>query len=338
MNKNLKFVSILSIFSILFALIVGEVFLRLTEKEFAPHPPYDTREIDDNIGWVIKENYSYKGEMSDSRGNNYPINVNFNEDGFRHFDLNSGNQNVFFIGDSYIQSVEVSDENTFYKILKDSLKFNLYAYGAAGYGNLQEYLVLEKYYNKVNPDVVVLQICTNDFIDNYYKLEENANYKVEKRRPYLNLKNEVEYVEVQPAYQSIKNYSHLLAFVLKKLNKSKKQEVSEALIANQKLEYKDFNYSVKATKLILKKFIKLTSGKSKLIVFTSDYYSPQNEIIQDICSKNNINYISGVGKKIINARNSGIVVHSFDGYHWNNEGHKIVSEMLLPHLENALSK
>ena len=35
--------------------------------------------------------------------------------------------------------------------------------GGGGYGTLQQYLLLKKYFNKINPDIIIHQFCENDF-------------------------------------------------------------------------------------------------------------------------------------------------------------------------------
>jgi len=100
---------------------------------------------------------------------------------------------VLFIGDSYTHAVEVSRTKTYYEILATYLPFECFAYGAAGYGTLQEYLLLEKYMNIIDPDNIILQLCSNDIIDNYSAMEKISTYKVGKKRPYLNKYGDIIY-------------------------------------------------------------------------------------------------------------------------------------------------
>ena len=64
---------------------------------------------------------------------------------------------------------------------------------AGGYGTMQEYLAMEQWVDKINPDLLVLEVCNNDFIDNSPEMERLAVYKVSERRPYLNADGNVFY-------------------------------------------------------------------------------------------------------------------------------------------------
>jgi len=142
--------------------IVGEIATRIyyaSEKEVVPAPPYDYRQLDDKYGWFTKSNYYHKGSMKDKAGVEYDIEIKTNEHGFKTFDdVNSNKPKVFFIGDSYTHAVEVSNDKSFYNILKDSLDFSCFAYGSAGYGTLQEYMITSEYIDEINPDVLILQV------------------------------------------------------------------------------------------------------------------------------------------------------------------------------------
>ena len=90
------------------------------------------------------------------------------------------------IGDSFTHATAVSDDLTYHALLAQLLDVEVFAYGAGGYGTLQELMILDRYIDIIRPDVILWQYCANDFINNDNELERlslvNNNGWV---RPYL---------------------------------------------------------------------------------------------------------------------------------------------------------
>jgi len=144
--------------------------------------------LNDELGWMPAPNYVFTGEKVDAGGKKYSVKITTTKDGFRIFG-NTQEQNkakVLFLGDSFTNAVDVSDSKTYYGILKDTLPVEVFAFGGGGYGTLQEYMILEKYVDEIRPDILVLQFCSNDFINNDYELELRSRRNNNgMRRPYL---------------------------------------------------------------------------------------------------------------------------------------------------------
>jgi hypothetical protein len=61
----------------------------------------------------------------------------------------------------------------------------IFAYGGGGYGTLQEYMILDRYVDKINPDMVLWQFCANDLIINSHELESASfSNNNQMKRPY----------------------------------------------------------------------------------------------------------------------------------------------------------
>jgi hypothetical protein len=58
----------------------------------------------------------------------------------------------------------VSDGDTYYAIIKRKLDAEVFAYGAGGFGTLQEYMILDRYVDMIHPSLILWQFCLNDFI------------------------------------------------------------------------------------------------------------------------------------------------------------------------------
>ncbi|MFK7950635.1 MAG: SGNH/GDSL hydrolase family protein [Saprospiraceae bacterium] len=330
--------------------IVGEIGFRIfyavkdisIEKPEAA-PPYNTAQKEDKIGWRPKSNYLFDGKMKDTDNIKYDVHLTTNESGFRQYgNPKSDKTKVFFLGDSYTQSVEVSDDKTFYKILGDSLPIEVFAYGMAGYGQLQQYMILEEFYEEVQPDILVLQVCSNDFIDNHHLVELESGYKVGLRRPYLNLDGEIEYHHPIPTWKKVEKYSRFLGFIMQKFHNAQQnvgaKDSAEKKIAEQGRTYEAFDYSVKVTELALQKIIEKCGDKTQILVFNTFPYGHQGAAFKSMCEDNNILYTSSPADSIKVKEHNSITVRAKDGYHWNEPGHEVIAKALMEDLKVFLKK
>lgn len=208
------------VFSLLLVFILGEIILRLFPILIADPPatpPYNYRVPHEKVGWVVQEGYRYDGELHDFKNNKYPLHLSFGKYGFRKWgDTSSTRKKVLFIGDSYTACAQTSDDKVFYKVLGDSLPIEVFAYGAAGFSNTQEWMIAEAYIKTIKPDLVVWQLCCNDFIDNNWRLEAEAGYQVRVLRPYTMEDGSISYHIAERWPRNIKKYSHFFCTLLPK--------------------------------------------------------------------------------------------------------------------------
>ena len=58
--------------------------------------------------------------------------------------------------------------------------------GGGGYGTLQQYLLIKKYFDEIKPTIIIHQFCENDFENNTKQIEKNSIlYSQYYFRPYL---------------------------------------------------------------------------------------------------------------------------------------------------------
>ena len=320
--------------------LVGEVLCRCLPQFFGKHPPYDTAQFDDQLGWKPKPNYTFDGMMQNLDGSTYPVHLSTQENGFRHISnkqIVSG-KTLFLIGDSFTQAVEVSDDKTFYALLADSLSVQIDAFGMAGYGSLQEYMVIDQYIDEIQPDIVLLQFCSNDFIDNSLLLEKEANYHVGLRRPYLDEDDQIYYESPLHPFNQLINHSAFIRFLgdkwrrLKGRLQWKSEDSAEAKIAQQGLVYPAYQQAVARTAAILQK-IKLRVGDERaFFIFLADPYEPQRSHLRQICERLAIPFIDFPTTLF----DQGYTKESYfahDGYHWNEAGHRLIFEHLTAYLK-----
>jgi hypothetical protein len=91
---------------------------------------------------------------------------------------------MFIVGDSFTEMRYVNDSEEWYNALSD--KYELFVYGAGGWGTAQEYLLFNQYVDQIKPDVVIVQFFLNDPVNNLYLADRNE-YPLSTiaLRPYL---------------------------------------------------------------------------------------------------------------------------------------------------------
>ncbi len=338
MKKTLKI--ILVIFFIL--LILGEIVSRIFPALFAPPPPYNTASLDDKLGWKQKENYQFEGLQQSLDQVEYPVKLSFSENGFRKFSTKEKDSipRLFIIGDSFIQAIEVSDDKTFYHYLEKDNHFEVFAYGMAGYGTLQEAMIIENYISEINPDIVLLQFCSNDFIDNNYVLEKEAIYRVGLQRPYLEKNDQVVYKSPLGFIERNLDKSTFLKFLNGKrlrLNSKlglKKKNSSEEKIALLEKEHQAYNASIITTTKIISDIKAMVGPTRQLILMNADAFEPQQKHIAEICKNLSIDYIPFPNHKM-NTLKKEKEVFTLDGFHWNENGHQLIGKHLLSHITQS---
>jgi hypothetical protein len=93
-----------------------------------------------------------------------------------------GSPRILFIGDSFTWGFDVETKDRFSEILRTRMpQADIVNAGVPGYGTDQELLLLERIWDAVRPDVVVLIYCSdNDRFDNTQNVRYDGYYK-----PYL---------------------------------------------------------------------------------------------------------------------------------------------------------
>jgi hypothetical protein len=273
-------------------------------------------------------------------GTVYEAVVNTNSEGFRMFgDLHANpRKKILFIGDSYTHAHQVSNDKTYYGILAHDLPMEVFAYGVDGYGTLQEYLVIDRYLDLIQPDILVLQYCSNDFINNAYELEvKSVANNNGMRRPYLTSDNEIVYA-LPKQYPRIRHFanasSRFMYSLFQRIDalKVSKGESVEARISKQGTAYPAFKQSVRITNQVLKLLRQRVPATTAIYAFGADDSQPYSQEFKHLALSNGIQFIEGVPQAVRKADKSRFAARAPDHFHWNELGHKIVAETLRPYL------
>lgn len=338
---------VLGLLSILIAVIfvglVGEAVTRayyVYKAHASDQKLFTIISLDDQFGWLPAQNYAYTGEFRDAGGNAYAVDISTDAAGFRMYGNPQAKdkKKVLFLGDSFTQAMHVSDDKTYYGLLRDGLDIEVFALGVEGYGTLQEYMVLDKYLDEIKPDAVVIQFCPNDIINNHPELERQSSLnKMGLRRPYL-VDGEIVY-ETAASFPWIRefaaSYSRFLYTIIKKIDllNARPDTSIERRIREEGMDNPLFRESFDVAGQVLKKVKERVPATTEVYAFSSDWGRPYHPEFKRIAEENGIHFIDGNGRALSIAEKKGVTTRAADTAHWNNQGHQIVANTLKRYFE-----
>ena len=324
---------------------VAEVVFRGLVYMRSQNYPTQTTEFDEKMGWQAVPNFSFTGKVPDAKGNQYDLHFKTDEKGFRHFGRlgNPDDKRLLVIGDSYTHAIEVSNDKTYYGLLADSLnkyKVELFAYGARGIGPLQEFIWMEEWYKKIEPDAILWQFCFNDIFNSNYNLEHNSYFNNNrKKRPYWENEAIVYKNPARLGMGGLRESSLFLDFILTKIeviidsNNHKNQTASEDLINAQKKDYQEYQNALNTLDAMIKKMKSIMDPGMAILAFPVDDTQPYLADMTNVFQQNGIPVVQQVPHLITEASNNGASVWAKDQAHWNENAHAIAAEEIWKYLE-----
>lgn len=343
--KSLYQNALLFLFSCLFTLGIIEIGMRLFAKRGLIYLSTDA-----TLGWVTQRNSRYELSKVDGCGQPYALVYTTNPNGFRRFgDTATTRPKVLFIGDSFTQAIDASDDSTYFSRLGQQLPIEVFANGTGGHSTLQEAMQLEQVIGKIKPDVVVLQFSENDFINNSFELEKTSRYhNNQRRRPYLNAQGAIYYANPaqQSAFLFFVNHSKLLSYLLPKLTVllSGKQTTQKAAHQAQQETFNpsDYRNAEKITDLCIQK-IKLICKKNNATLVSFPVDAPLRRATSSktpyeiLMQQNGIEILGNVPKAIEKLERAGICCRAKDEAHWNHFGHQVCAQTLINRLQFVIN-
>ncbi len=148
----------------------------------------DLRELRDGYGAGYSLVHRYDPELGwlpiantvGAFGGSRTITVRHNSLGLRDVEPDrAGRPTVVFLGDSFVWGYDVEESERFTELLRgDLVGMRIVNAGISGYGTDQEYLLLNRIWGTVAPNVVVLIFCVdNDRDDNTSNMRYGGYYK-----------------------------------------------------------------------------------------------------------------------------------------------------------------
>lgn len=298
--KKTYFKYITFFISILLLLIGGEIITRALYT--SPFIPTDERNLlfkyDRLLGWFPIENE--EKEFRRSR----LIKVKNNEFGFRDVShQKKEKKRIAFVGDSFVWGYDVEQDERFTDILQTKLPdWDIINMGISGYGTDQEFILIQKWFDQFQPDIVFLLFTSdNDVGENIYN-ERYGYYK-----PYFTIKDDDLQLQGVPVPVSMRYYK-------KKYPLMSKSKLAEFLF---KYNLEEVIRNEDPTILLIKKFKEFVLSKGSIF-----YLGFVNEAVTgdscSFCEKEKIDHI--------------FLTNSYKyetfGNHWTPKGHNFAAEKI----------
>src|ERR1043165_1368405 len=149
--------------------VVDLRYLRLDESGVQPVYAHDAE-----LGWcpIPNSNQTYPGSRT--------VQVHHNSLGFRDIEPGeTGKPTIAFVGDSFVWGYDSQEGERFTDLLRAAMpNQRVVNLGVNAYGTDQEYLMLQRFWDRFTPAVVVLMVCVdNDRIENSTNLRYDGPYK-----------------------------------------------------------------------------------------------------------------------------------------------------------------
>lgn len=330
----------------LLVLLIGEAALRTVHLlrdgipffESAAGGRIGSITLDPVWGWRATDSYEEQLVEMTKRGNPYIVRRSQKQFGFRRFgNTASSKPKLLVIGDSFTQATAVSDDRTYHAILANRLDAEVFAYGAGGYGTLQEWLVLDRYLDVVQPDALLWQYCVNDFINNDNELERLSTINNNGwTRPYWR-NGKIEMLSPKESAVQIREWanrnSRLAYFILSRVDRLRartSKDTVETEIERVGASHPGFRRSVETTDRLME-LVRQRMGKRPILAFSCMHFEPYSQAFAEISHRHDIEYWDDVGEVVQLADAKGEDVLASDN-HWNERGHALVAEALLNHV------
>lgn len=332
--KNALFGVITTLITLFLISIIGELLIRTYDALRKNHP---SLVIDKETGWLPAPDLNYLTIKTDAAGEFYLLHATSNGDGFRFFgDPSTSKKKIFIVGDSYTHAVEVSDKQTYYSHLAKELDYELFVFAAGGYGTLQQLMAVEKWIDVIEPDILLIQFCSNDFINNHFGLERASTFNNNGlKRPYW-VDGEIIH-KLPKSFPLVRHFankhSRFLYFILHRIDRLRSHVATDSIeytIYYSNEEVPMYVDSQSVTNELLGKISRIASDQGvKMYLFTVDKQEPYyTDLLRIVDEHDDIIFIAGVPEAIETAESEGTTVRASDRAHWNNKGHEITGSAL----------
>jgi hypothetical protein len=300
--------------------------------------------LDPRLGWRATPDYRFEGERRNADGSSYSVRISQDKNGFRLFGtLDSGRPKVFVVGDSFTQAVEVSNDKAYYASLGDA--FEVFAHGGGGYGSLQEFMILDQFFDLIKPDLIIWQYSTNDLVNNLPELERASTINNNGLlRPYW-VAGRVVHVLPKSSATALREaalrYCRVCYFVLNRIDRLRARvslNTVEIETSPGERSHDVFRRAVDVTDQIMG-MVRTRAGATPIVGFIvgSGYpYGPEYvDALTHISRRHNILLVD-VERPVLTAEAEGTSVRAEDGSHWNESGHGIAGKALRHSLRDIL--
>lgn len=341
-----KFLKPKNLLLLILSLIICLLILEAVSRNVLSDTPYHSKNLfftpyifnHPKYGWVTAPNTTDQKEIKENSTNTRTVNVTYFNYGFKRWGSTQTNKTkVFIIGDSYTEAYYLNNGEEYYAYLEDEFEnIELFVYGVANYGSLQEFMILDDFFDIIKPDLIIWQFCTNDYYNNYWKAGKTLfPYGVNRVRPYLE-GEKIIYRLPGPAH-NLRKISKLFDFLLTYYQKTAyKKNWGNLNLTERKIKnpLKNFNGMPLNVTIKIINMAKEKAGNTPFYFFwVNDDHPKELKKIYSICKKQGIYCINGTGDKLTKARRKKMEIINLDDGHYNIVGNRILGEFLVDYFK-----
>jgi len=288
--------------------------------------------LDRQLGWVSAPGL----EISYDKKGYGPVNYSTDAHGFRRAgDTGAEKVRLFAIGDSTTQAIQVSDGKTYFDHLADNdERLEVFAYGVGGYGPLQHRLALERHIDRIDPQIVLWQLCANDLINSDFVLESRSNRSNNHMtRPFLE-DGRIVFRHPDGWLGSLAVLSYVFRRLAVLRGSIAKRTVGS--IENElEPEHPDLERALATMKTVISGAIREEPDRVfvALNAFGNDPREFERYVFDELCEIPELHCVTGIEQRLDEARAAGLVVDGGFDAHWNERGHAIAGQTILDYLQ-----
>lgn len=337
-NEILVNIAVL-IITIIFVLVILDIAIRI----MFPNPYL----YDEKYGWRYSGPEIRHLEIQNDKNWTRNVTVEYFENGFKRWgNVSTNKTKVLIIGDSFTEMNLVNNGEEWYSYLEREFSDKeFFVYGAGGYGSLQEYMILDEYIDKINPDIIIIQFHYNDFLDNVYEFEiKEYPLSNQAYRPYL--ENGKINMRLPLKFSELRRISRIFGLAIRIYDKKQREKASSnkddfyysiygdefdvKKFDNSKIFDGKFNKSLNVTTQIFK-MIRDRAKDKKIYMFNVDKRTKWAE--EYICNQSNITFIPGISDHVFLYENSGFNTQVVNDGHWNVLGNRLAGQFLVKYFK-----
>ncbi len=327
-------------FSLIFALLVGEVAVRLVAPQVL-FPRYVTGSPLGIRVPVPNARYTHTSpEMS--------VEFRLNAMGIRsdrEYTMLKppGVVRIIGLGDSFTQGYEVQVEETYLyqleKILTErGYNVEVINLGVSGFGNAEELIFLKEFALRFNPDAVIVGHYTNDIVDNIrsnlYRLDENDQLvrAADEFLPAIGLRNTLYSIW---AYRKLAENSHLFAMLRERAASIVKRKMANT--QKQTHQAGQDNYGMRLTGRLIDEMKRVCEARGVTFLALD---IPSEDLKETTILSDFVNYVEE-GDVVrtaerFRAEGEGAYLYRTQGHrHWTPRAHRIAAELLADRLTES---
>jgi len=335
LGKNL----LLLFIAIVISLAIGEIILRVFS--------YDPYLTDEKYGFRHDHPITFHRTVEDNPGVFRTVTVEMFENGFKRWgDVNTSKKKVLIVGDSFTEMRLTNNGEEWFAYMENAFpNTEFFVYGAGGFGTLQEYFVIDDYIDIIKPDIIIVQMHYNDYVNNDFETDLRE-YPMSNMvsRPFL--ENGTIVMRLPLKFAAIRKYSRLGGYVLMLYDNLYKMYIlrHKDNYFNKKYgpecwsDYENckvfggrFNETLNTTEQIFM-MMRARAGDTPIYLFNVDTRVKWAE--EEIADKANLTYIPGVSDFVYRHHNLGVNTQILNDGHWNLVGNRLAGEYLVKYFKD----